>query len=219
MGTVTGDLLPLAVGVSISPIPLVAAILMILSKNASAAAGGFAAGWTGGIVLTTVVFTLLAAVIGLSTDSEPGGAVAWMKIGLGLLLLAVAVAQWGHRADTAEPGWMRGIDQLTAGKALLLGAALAAVNPKNLLLCASAGVTVGASGLGVGAQVVAVAVFTVLAAASVLGVVVGYAVAADRLRGTLDRARAWLEANNHVVMAIVLSVMGAVVLGKGIGGL
>ncbi|NUP28920.1 MAG: GAP family protein [Nocardia sp.] len=219
MGTVIGDLLPLAVGVSISPIPLVAAILMILSKNASAAAGGFAAGWTAGIVLATVVFTLLAAVIGLSTDSEPSAAVAWMKIGLGLLLLAVAVAQWGHRSDTAEPGWMRGIDRLTAGKALLLGAALAAVNPKNLLLCASAGVTVGASGLRVGAQVVAVVVFTVLAAASVLGVVVGYAVAADRLRGTLDRARAWLEANNHVVMAIVLSVMGAVVLGKGIGGL
>ncbi|WP_234293463.1 GAP family protein, partial [Nocardia jinanensis] len=122
-------------------------------------------------------------------------------------------------ADTAEPGWMRGIDRITAGKAVLLGATLAAVNPKNLLLCASAGVAVGASGLGVGAQTVAVVVFTVLAAASVLGVVVGYAVAADRLRGTLDRARAWLEANNHVVMAIVLSLMGAVVLGKGIGGL
>ncbi|GGL19944.1 GAP family protein [Nocardia jinanensis] len=219
MGTVIGDLLPLAVGVSISPIPLVAAILMILSKNASAAAGGFASGWTAGIVLATVVFAVLAGVIGLSGDSEPGGAAAWMKIGLGLLLLAVAVAQWGHRADTAEPGWMRGIDRITAGKAVLLGATLAAVNPKNLLLCASAGVAVGASGLGVGAQTVAVVVFTVLAAASVLGVVVGYAVAADRLRGTLDRARAWLEANNHVVMAIVLSLMGAVVLGKGIGGL
>ena len=138
---------------------------------------------------------------------------------LGVLLLAVAVAEWRHRADTAEPGWMRGIDSMTASRALLLGSTLAAVNPKNLLLCASAGVAVGASGLGAGARTVAVAVFTVLAAASVLGVVIGYAVAADRLGGTLDQARAWLEVDNHVVMAIVLLVMGAVVLGKGIGGL
>ncbi|MFI6313362.1 GAP family protein [Nocardia fusca] len=216
---VLGDLLPLAVGVTISPIPIVVAILMILSKNASAAAGGFATGWTAGILLATVVFAVLATAVGLSADSEPGTAAAWVKIVLGLLLLVVALAQWRRRADTAPPGWMRGIDSLSAGKAVLLGAGLAAVNPKNLLLCASAGVAVGASGTAVGAQIVAVVVFTVLAAASVLGVVVGYTLAADRLRGALDRGRVWLEDNNHVVMAMMLLVMGAVVLGKGIGGL
>ncbi|WP_416565994.1 GAP family protein [Nocardia testacea] len=216
---VLGDLLPLAVGVAISPIPIVVAILMILSKNASVAAGGFATGWTAGILLASVVFAVLAAVAGLSADDEPGAAAVWVKIVLGVLLLALALVQWRRRADTSLPGWMRGIDSLTAGKAVLLGAGLAAVNPKNLLLCVSAGVVVGASGTAVGAQIVAVAVFTVLAAASVLGVVVGYAVAADRLSATLDRGRAWLEANNHVVMAMTLVVMGAVVLGKGIGGL
>ncbi|MEV0362580.1 GAP family protein [Nocardia fusca] len=216
---VLGDLLPLAVGVAISPIPIVVAILMILSKNASAAAGGFATGWTAGILLATVVFAVLAAAVGLSADSEPGTAAAWVKIVLGLLLLVVALAQWHRRADTAPPGWMRGIDSLSAGKAVLLGAGLAAVNPKNLLLCASAGVAVGASGTAVAAQIVAVVVFTVLAAASVLGVVVGYTLAADRLRGALDRGRVWLEDYNHVVMAMMLLVMGAVVLGKGIGGL
>ncbi|MET8796742.1 GAP family protein [Nocardia sp. NPDC004568] len=216
---VLGDLLPLAVGVAISPIPIVVAILMILSKNASAATAGFATGWTGGILLATVVFAVLAAAIGLSADAAPGAGAAWARIVLGLLLLAVALVQWRRRADTAPPGWMRSVDSLTAGKAVLLGAALAAVNPKNLLLCVSAGVAVGASGSAMGVQIVAVVVFTVLAAASVLGVVAGYAVAADRLRGVLDRSRAWLEANNHVVMAMMLLVMGAVVLGKGIGGL
>ncbi|WP_039824798.1 GAP family protein [Nocardia testacea] len=217
--SVLGDLLPLAVGVAISPIPIVVAILMILSKNASAAAGGFATGWTAGILLATVVFAVLAAVAGLSADDEPGAAAVWVKIVLGVLLLALVLVQWRRRADTSQPGWMRGIDSLNAGRAVLLGAGLAAVNPKNLLLCVSAGVVVGASGTAAGAQIVAVAVFTVLAAASVLGVVVGYAVAADRLGATLDRGRAWLEANNHVVMAMMLLVMGAVVLGKGIGGL
>ncbi len=62
-------------------------------------------------------------------------------------------------------------------------------------------------------------VFTVLASSTVLAVVLGYLVAADRLRPTLNSLREWLQANNHAVMAIVLVVMGAVVLGKGIGGL
>jgi cytosine/uracil/thiamine/allantoin permease len=80
-------------------------------------------------------------------------------------------------------------------------------------------VAIGTRGIGGGPQVIAVLVFTVIAAASVLVVVIGYLVAAERLREPLDRARRWLQANNHVVMAIVLLVMGAVVLGKGIGGL
>lgn len=219
MGTVIGDLLPLAVGVAVSPIPIVAAILMILSKNASAAAGGFALGWTLGIVVATEVFIVLASLFGLDTDNGPGTAAAWTKIVLGVLLLAVAFVQWRRRADTATPGWMRGLDELTTAQAAGLGALLSGVNPKNLLLCASAGVVIGAAGLSAGGQVVALVVFTVLAAISVLAVVLGYALAADRLRQVLDRTRAWLEANNHMVMSIVLLVMGAVVFGKGIGGL
>ncbi|MEU4311368.1 GAP family protein [Nocardia sp. NPDC024068] len=219
MGTVIGDLLPLAVGVAISPIPIVAAILMILSRHASAAAGGFALGWTLGIVVATEVFIVLASVFGISSDTGPGTAAAWIKIVLGVLLLALAFVQWRQRADTATPGWMRGLDELTAAKAVGLGALLSGVNPKNLLLCASAGVVIGSAGLSAGGQVVALVVFTVIAAASVLAVVLGYALAADRLRDVLTRIRAWLEASNHMVMAIVLLVMGAVVFGKGLGGL
>ncbi|MCP2277749.1 Sap, sulfolipid-1-addressing protein [Nocardia amikacinitolerans] len=219
MSTVLGELLPLAVGVAISPIPIVAAILMILSKNAAGAGSGFAVGWVAGIVVATSVVALVAGSLGVSTDREPAAAASWVRVALGVLLLVLAGQQWRNRSDTATPGWMRAMDQLTTGKAAGLGAALAAVNPKNLLLCLSAGVAIGSSGLGAGEKVVAVVVFTVLAAASVLVVVLGYALAADRVRGVLDDTRVWLQTNNHAVMAIVLLVMGAVVLGKGIGGL
>lgn len=77
----------------------------------------------------------------------------------------------------------------------------------------------GASGTAVGAQVVAVAVFTVsprpVCSAS-------WSDTPSRRIGWAQPwtvGRAWLEANNHVVMAMMLLVMGAVVLGKGIGGL
>lgn len=219
MGTLIGDLLPLAVGVAISPIPIVAAILIILSAAAARAGTGFAIGWLLGIVVVTTIFVLLSSALSGSADREPGSVVAWIKVVLGIVLIGLAAAQWRSRADSEVPGWMRAIDTLSAARALGLGAMLSAVNPKNLLLCISAGVAIGTSAVSAGQQVVAVVVFTVIAAAGVLLVVVGYLVAADRLRAPLDHTRRWLQDNNHIVMAIVLLVMGAVVLGKGIGGL
>ncbi|MFD6101139.1 GAP family protein [Nocardia salmonicida] len=218
MGSVIGGLLPLAVGVAVSPIPIIAAILMILSKNAGGAAKGFAVGWVAGILVVTGVMTLLAGTLG-GTDSEPSTGASIVKIILGVALVVLAVIQWQERSQTEVPGWMKAIDTLTPVKALGLGALLSGVNPKNLLLCVSAGVAIGAGGLSAGGDLVAIVVFTLLASVTVLAVVVGYMVAADKLGPTLDSLREWLQLNNHAVMAIVLLIMGTVVLGKGIGGL
>lgn len=217
MGAVIGDLLPLAVGVAISPIPIVAAILMLLSANAGGTSVGFGVGWVVGILVATGIFVLLSGTI----DTSGGGgstSVSWIKVVLGVLLIGLAAKQWRDRADTTPPKWMQAIDRLTLPKAAGLGVVLSAVNPKNLLLCVSAGVVIGTGGLDAGGDVVALIVFTLLAAATVLIPVIGYAVAADRLRGPLAGLKDWLQANNHQVMAIVLLVMGAAVVGKGLGG-
>ncbi|MFD1810649.1 GAP family protein [Rhodococcus gannanensis] len=217
MGAVIGDVLPLAVGVAISPIPIVAAILMLLSANAGGASVGFGIGWVVGIVAATGVFILLSGVVGAS-DDDSTSSVSWVKVALGVLLVVLAVKQWRDRGDTSVPKWMQAIDQLTLAKAAGLGVVLAAVNPKNLLLCAAAGVTIGAGAIGAAEDVVALVVFTVLAASTVLIPVIGYALAADRLREPLASAKTWLQEQNHAVMAIVLVVMGAVMIGKGLGG-
>ncbi|MEU1980684.1 GAP family protein [Nocardia sp. NPDC019395] len=218
MGAVIGDLLPLAVGVAISPIPIVAVILMLLSRNARVTGIGFGTGWAVGILAVTAVVTAASGLFG--SGSGGGGTVAsWFEVVLGVVLIALAFTQWRSRADTATPQWMRAIDEFTFEKAASLGVMLSAVNPKNLLLCVSAGITIGTGGLGAGGDIVALLVFTVLAAVSVLVPVFGYLLAADRVSGTLDTAKNWLQANNHLVMAIVLLIMGAAVLGKGVGGL
>lgn len=104
-------------------------------------------------------------------------------------------------------------------KASLLGFALAAVNPKNLLMCAAAGTSVAGANLSAGDQTIAVAVFTVIAASTVLVPVVGYAMAKQRLRGPLNELKGWLQQHDVAVMAVLLLVIGTVLLGKGIGGL
>lgn len=219
MGTVIGEFLPLAVGVAISPIPIVAAILMLLSTNAGSTSTGFGLGWVVGIFAATGIVALLSGAFDTSDSDGSSGSVSWIKVALGVLLVVLAAKQWRDRGDTSVPKWMQAIDRLSFPKAAGLGVVLAAVNPKNLLLCVSAGLVIGTGGLGTGEAVVTLVVFTVIAASSVLIPVVGYALAAQRLRQPLDTLKQWLQANNHQVMAIVLLIMGAAVIGKGLGGL
>jgi len=217
MGAVIGDLLPLAVGVAISPIPIIAVILMLLAPRAGAASMGFTLGWTIGIVIVTVVVTVLGA--GSGGGSETGD---WIKLGLGVLLLLVAARQWRSRPAAGEtaplPAWMSAIDRMTPVKATGLGTLLSAVNPKNLLLCIAAGVSVGSAGLSAGDATVAIAVFVVLAASTVLVPTIGYAVAQQAMRPRLEGLRTWLEAHNAAVMTVLLLVIGAALIGKGLGG-
>jgi Sap-like sulfolipid-1-addressing protein len=67
--------------------------------------------------------------------------------------------------------------------------------------------------------VVAVAVFTVIAASTVAIPVIGYLSARSRMTKPLQSLRHWLIQNNATIMAVLLLVIGVVLLGKGIAGL
>ncbi|GLI27405.1 membrane protein [Agromyces rhizosphaerae] len=220
MGAVIGSILPLAVGIAISPIPIVAAILMLLSPRAKGTSIGFLAGWIVGISLATTVFTLLSAALPERDEDASRPVTAVVQLVLGLGLLVVALRQWrGRPADGEEPDlpkWMGAIDTMTAVRGLGLGVLLSAVNPKNLLLAAGGGVEIGGAGLDVGAVVVCVVVFTALAASTVAVPVVGYLVASAAMTEPLGRLREWLVQHNASIMAVLLLVLGVVLIGKGV---
>lgn len=144
-----------------------------------------------------------------------------IQLVLGALLLLLAARNWRSRPKPGEepamPKWMGAIDSMSFVGAAGLGILLSGANPKNLLLSASAGVTIGSAALGVGQTVGAIAIFTVIAASTVLVPIVAYLVAADRLRAPLDALRGWLAQQNALIMAVLLLVLGVVLIGKGIG--
>lgn len=221
MGATIGDVLSLALGILISPIPIIAAILMLLSPRARATSVGFMLGWILGIAFAVTLFTLLSSLLPEpgADDSKP--VAGTIKIILGLLLLVLAVRQWLGRPrgddEPKLPGWMKAIDTMTATRGLGLGFVLAAVNPKNLLLNIGAGVIIGASGLPGGQITVVIIVFTVIACASVAVPVIAYLIAATAMTGPLDAMRTWLTRENAVVMSVLLLLLGVVLISKGIG--
>lgn len=223
MGDIIGQLLPVALGIAISPIPIIASILMLMSPRARTTSFGFLLGWLVGIALVVCVFTALSSILPSSGEGGSAPIRGGIQLLLGVLLLIIAVKQWRARpregAEVAMPKWMRRIDDMTFLPAAGLALLLAAVNPKNLLLGASAGTTLGATDLSVAELSGFIAVFTLVAGCTVLLPVVGFLVASARLRGPLDRMRDWLQQENPVIMAVLLLVLGVVVVSKGLTAL
>ena len=221
MNTAIGEILPLALGIAISPIPIIAAILMLLSPKARTTSLGFLLGWLVGVLFAVTVFTLLSSIIPEKDPDAAQPVAGAIKIVLGLLLLVLALRQWRSRPRPGEtatlPAWMGAIDSMSPGKALGLAFLLAAVNPKNLLLSASAGITVGTGGGTFGSQALTIIIFTLVAASSVGIPVISYLVASARMQTPLESLRGRLVQNNTAVMTVVLLILGVTLVGKGIG--
>ena len=212
------DLLPLAIAVAASPFPVIPVILLLLTPRSVANAGAFLAGWWSGIVAGTTAFVLLSSVV--EGFDEPSTWVAWARVVLGAALVVLGVRQWSTRRERTEaPAWMRTIEGSTPATSARLGVLLSAANPKILLLSAAAGLSIGAADETVAATAVTVAAFALVGSVSVALPLVAHVTLGDRARVPLERARDWLTRNNATVMAVVVIVIGAALLTKGIGGL
>jgi threonine/homoserine/homoserine lactone efflux protein len=220
MADVIGDILGFAVGIAISPIPIIAVILMLFSARARINGPAFLLGWIVGISAVTVVVLLVARGAGASDEDSQDG-VAWVKVVLGLLLIGLAVRQWRSRSapgvEVPMPKWMAAIDAFTPVKAAGAGVVLSAVNPKNFVLAVGAAATIAQSGLSGSKTAVVVIVFVLVASITIGGAVSLYLVGGERAQRMLDGWKVWLGHNNAAVMSVLLLVIGVVMLGKGFG--
>lgn len=224
LGTVIGEILPLTLAVAISPLTIVAVVLMLLSPNARRTGPGFLIGWSVGIAVPATLFvTVAGALPPRQTDGGPEIVRAIVQFVLAALLLLLAVKQWRGRptpgAEPALPKWMSTIDALSFWRALGLGLLLSGPRPKNLLASASAGFLIGGAGLPLASEAIATGVFILCSVSTVLIPVLAYLLAAHRLRGPLEAVRGWLARENAVITSVLLLVIGVLMLGKGIGSL
>ena len=218
-----GQVLPLAVAVAISPLPIVAVVLMLVTPRARTNGPAFIIGWLSGLAVLGAILLAVASGTDASDDGQPADWVSVMKLVLGVALLLLAVKQWRGRPQDGEeapmPKWMGALDGFTAVKSLAAGAVLSSVNPKNLLLAIAAAAAISQTGISGGEQAAAWAVFALVATAGVAVPVVIYFALGERAGPVLGSLKDWMARNNRVMMAVLLLVIGAKLIGDGISGL
>ncbi len=223
MGPVIADILPLALGIALSVMAIVAVILMLFTQHARSTSLGFLVGWILGVAVVTIAVVFLSDSVQQATGSSESSMYGIVHLILGILLLLAAFRNWKKRPQPGEevavPKWMSSIDSMTAGKALGLGVLLSAVNPKNLALLVAGGVSIASAGLDSTQLIIAIVIFIMLACCSVAAPVIVFLVMGDKATPTLTSWKSWLINNNAAVMTIVLLVFGVAVLSKGIGAL
>ncbi|MBS1676351.1 MAG: GAP family protein [Actinobacteria bacterium] len=223
MGEAIGQVLPLAVGVALSPVPIIGVTLMLATPRARSNGLAFIGGWIAGLAIAGAAFLLLSSGAGASEGSEPADWVGVVKLALGALLLLVAARQWRGRpragAEAPMPKWMQSIDGFRAPKAAGLAVLLAAVNPKNLLLVIAAAAAISQTGVAAGQQALALGVFVLIGTVGPGAPLAIYFLLGDRSREVLDELRSWMTQNNATIMAVLCLVIGAKLIGDGIGGL
>jgi threonine/homoserine/homoserine lactone efflux protein len=223
MGDVVGQILSFAVGVAVSPVPIIAVVLMLTTDRGRVNGPAFVLGWIAGLALAGTAILLLAGQAGASDGGEPATWVGVLKVLLGLGLLALAVKQWRGRPADSEaaelPNWMQKIDGFAPGRALALAVALAAINPKNLLLTVGAATTIAHAGLEAGEQAVALSVFILVASLGIGAPVAIYFALGEKSASLLGGLKDWMAHNNAAIMTVLLLVLGAKLLGDGITAL
>jgi hypothetical protein len=219
MGSAIGEILPTAIGVAISPIPIIAVVLLLSTPAGNGNALAFFLGWLVGLGLVGVIVLRLADPAGASEDGGPALWVGWLLLILGLLLVFIGIRSWLIRPRGDEepplPTWMAAIDRFTPGKSLGFGFLLSALNPKNLTLTVAAGAAIAATGLSTTDSYIVLAVFVVIGTLG-LAIPIGiYFLGGDKAPETLAELRHWMAINNATIMAVLMVVIGAKLIGNG----
>ena len=215
---VLGRLLPIAVAVAISSVPITATIMILLSPNQRRSSLPFLIGWILGIAAMIVIFPLGAAAIPARATAHPQEILAIAQIVIGLALEAFALILWRRSAEQPSqelPRWLRAVGSLRGWQALGLAFVLN-VRPKSILLSAAAGLSMRTQPLTVGESVVAIAVYTVISASTV-GIPVIFTLAAPKqAEPRLIIVRDWIVKNNRIVTILIMVMIGFVIIGNGL---
>ena len=223
MGQAIGQVLSFGVGVALSPVPIIAVVLMLATPKGRVNGPAFLAGWIAGIAVLGTIVLLIASGASASKHGAPATWVSIVKIVLGVLLLLLAAKQWRGRprgeGEPRLPAWMKAIDKFTAVRSVAMGIALSAVNPKNLLLVVGAAAAIAQTGASAGSQAVALAVFILIATLGVGAPIAIYFLMGDRAPKILGELHDWMARENATIMAVICLVIGAKLIGDAITAL
>jgi cytochrome c biogenesis protein CcdA len=209
------------VAAGLSPVPIIGVVVMLGTPRAKVNSLAFATSWLVSIFVVGTAATLASSGTGATAASGGSGVVVWQVV-LGVLLVLLGLRHWrGRPRDGTQaemPKWLSTTDQFDAARSAAMGFALSVINPKNLLLVLSAAGAASAADVSTGDQILAIALFTVIATLGVAAPIAIYFALGERSVAVLAKLRRRLIDSNATIMAVICVLLGVYLLAKGLAG-
>ena len=223
MASEFGDVFIAAIAAAISPVPIIAAILILFSAHARRNGILYLLGWVGGMLICLGAVLLLPEDLDFRRGAMLASVGAGFRLLVGLLFLIAALAVWLRRPKTGEahplPAWTNRIEGISGLQALLLAVGLAVINPKNLALAFSTILSLAEAPAAPQEARLALVLFVLIGSSTIAVPVFYRLIAGKQADRQLQAWKEWLTYNNATVVCVVLLMIGMMIIGKGVGGL
>jgi len=213
------DSLPLALGISLSPLAIVAVVVLVGQGNRRGAAW-FLAGWLAGLT----VLTTLIALFGESMRPQERNAVrpwlAPLEIVVGVAVVVWVVATFLRKRNAPPPSELprvlQSVDKLGPAQSFGMATLMAGVNAKNITFLLLFGLALVSSSRPFVLTVAFVVSFIVIASVTIAVPVFYALIRGDAAEPTLEKWRAWMIAHQSSIMHGFLGVVGLALIWRGV---
>jgi hypothetical protein len=220
MGTLVAEVAALGLAVAFtSPVSVVTIIVLLSMPSGRRRALAFVCGWLIAIAaIGAIAIFVLHGQDFSSKHSTPSRAASALEILLGSLLLLWAVVAYRRRKPSkegvSEPKWLSRVE----GTHWLLAVAVGAIMLSYALSLAAASEILKANVSSLDAAA-AIVVFSLTSIVTVAAPIVVAVTAPERSAQRLATWKAWLLGNSHTVVLVVLMVVAALLIVRGISDL
>ncbi|MEV7692138.1 GAP family protein [Microbacterium sp. NPDC089189] len=231
------SLLPLALGIVMSPLAIMALVAVLLSRRARANGIAFLTGWVSAVALAVGGSFWVLGLLDLHDVGTPPVWVALVRLLLGLLLLAGA--GWVYRKGTRHarrmaaaetpaqvtaaapqlPGWLRSVETFTPARSFALGLGIFLLNPIDLSCAVLAALDTRLAALAPTTDAVVLIAFGVASVLPIVLPVVLVLVRREAAAPVLARVRTWIASHTSVLNAALVLVIAVLQLQKAVSAL
>lgn len=219
MESLVARIVTLAFGVALSPVPVVAVLVILLTARARVGSVVFASSWVLGnavaITLATVFARRVTGPLPAFDLQSEGLAIALLGVALIVTALLSRLARFRSRDPSATPRWVTAVDNLSPAGGAVVAFTNATTSPKNLALALAAGLAIESAGRGI--EVVPAALLYVgVASVTVVTPVIVYFLAGERATPLIARWKERISRRAAAILEITLFVFGVALAARGL---
>ena len=218
MWQVLGGLLPIAVAVAFSSVPITATVFVLLSPNRNRAALPFLVGWVFGVAAVIILSTLFASSLPELPRIHPDTPRTVLVMMVGATLIVLGVINLRRDSRSEETGLPRWLSRVESSGPLVAFAVAVALNlrPKGLLPGIAAGRALHTASVKADEAAVLVTIYTAIATSTVAVPIIASFLAQQQVEPKLLAARDWMTQNGRLLTSLLMFVIGVVILGHGL---